>query len=460
MFFIGILSAIEYFVMSALNLSSLPYDDLLIVFSVIVFINLIVQIGALKIVGIDIVSPLFFFLIFGYVFHFGQILMNNIYKYDYMNYLDVYMKRDLPVLMTTLKVSLNTLNAVFIGALMCTLFMRTSGNILNDLEIDEKKERRVCFQVGLAMFVISTPFRLIIDTTQMIAAIRFGYAGAIHALSMPGVFSALAGFWYSAIILMYVGKDNKKLLWFGVIYTTLTMLTGNRGHQITNILIMVMVYFHVEELKPKINKVVKYGILGYLLLMFIDMIMSFRSVGIRSFFSDFGYYFTQSLQVNIVFETIGSFGETLYTPFLVIKQMGENLNPFFMEGFIYSLGTLIPDIGGITSYTNVASNFAKMLDTSNAIGGSFIGDLYYNMKGLYWLGGLGVGYLLCKYSIKYKSCTQNRQYSKLIYYIPIFANVFWWVRDSIGNEMRPLVWQIVFSAIIVALFKEKNNSMV
>lgn len=457
-FAVALISIVEYMALSTIDFNGLDYNGLISTYAVIVFSNLVVQIIAMKLSGINMLSPIFIFIIFGYVFHFGQLLMNNIYEYDYLNYLDVYMSRDMTALLTTIKVCLSSLNAVFIGALIFMLFHGGKSEISHHVEVEEFNERQICYIVGIVLLIISTPFRLIIDATQMIAAMMGGYRGAINAVSLPGVFSAVAGFWYSAMLLVYIGKRRKSIFWIGIAYATLSMLTGNRGHQITNILVMLMVYIHVEDIKPKLSKILKYGILAYFFLIFIDMIMNFRSVGIQGFFSDFGYYFTQSLQANIIFETIGSFGETLYTPFLVIKQMGNQLNPFIGEALIYSLGTLIPDIGGITSYTNVASNFAKMIDTQSAIGGSFVGDLYYNFRSGYWVVALLLGYLLCKYSDRYKQSINLKQYSKLIYYIPIFSNAFWWVRDSVGNEMRPLVWQIVISFAVVSIYKSKRTT--
>ena len=444
----------ENIILDSLKLDSLSHDDLITTFATIIVINFAIQIISLLCANIPIMSPVMLFIIFGYVFHFGQLLMSNVYEFDYLNYLDVYMFRDKDALITTLIISLNALNAVSVGALISTMIPRKSNHVEKIIN-DDTLEKQKCFVVGVTLFVISTPFRLIIDASQMIAAVRYGYAGAINALSLPGVFSAIAGFWYGAVLLMYVGKGNKKIFWACIAYAVLTMLSGNRGHQITNILIMVMIYVHVEQIRPSFSKVLKYGFLGYMMLIFIDVVMSFRSLGIEHFFSNFQMYFLQSFKSNILFETIGSFGETLYTPFLVIQQMGSQLNPFFGECLVYSIGTLIPDIGGITSYTNIASNFAKMIDTSNAIGGSFIGDLYYNFRSLYWAVAALFGYAFCRCSINYRICIEEHEFSKLIFYIPIFTNTLWWVRDAIGNEMRPLVWQIVFCMIILSLFSRK-----
>ena len=254
---------------------------------------------------------------------------------------------------------------------------------------------------------------------------------------------------------MYIGNRNKKAFWAGLMYTSFTMLTGNRGHQITNIIVMILVYVHIEKVCLKSKQIMKYGVLAYVALIFIDMIMNFRSVGISHFFDNIGYYLGETLKTNIALETLGSFGETIFTPFLVISQIGKKISPIIGESWLCSILTLIPNIGGITTYTNLHSNYPKMLNTSFAIGGSYIGDLYYNVRDGYWCIALLVGFFLCSVSVKYKDAVKNRNYSKLIYYIPVFYNSFWWVRDSVGNLMRPLVWQVLLSWIVLNVYQEK-----
>lgn len=454
-FVMTIVYIVENVIFKEIKLEYITEENVLKLYSRIVIFNIIFNIVIFKMSKIDFFSPMTFFLIFGYVFHFGQLIINNIYKYDYLDYINVYMIEDMPCLIKTIKISINSLNLVCLGAILYKSVSKSESKSDDLKGKNIKNESKVCYLVGIVLFIISSPFRLWLDINQIIGAITNGYAGARAALSLPGIFSAIAGFWYSAILLIYVGKKNKKIFFWGIFYTALTMLTGNRGHQITNILVMLLVYIHIEEIKLKWNKILMISIYAYFLLVFIDMIMNFRNVGIQSFLANIPFYLNKSLKTNIILETIGTFGETLYTPFLVVKQMGKEINPFFGEAFLYSFGTLIPNIGNVTTYTNIACNFAKMLNTQNAIGGSFIGDIYYNFREAYGIIAILTGYIINKYSTKYKLCINRGKYSELIYYIPIFVNLFWWIRDSVGNELRPLIWQIFISYLISLCYRRK-----
>lgn len=449
-----VISILEYIIFATLEVKSISLSGIFTIFAVMVMVTIAIQIVLLKMAGIDFISPIMFFLLFCYVFHFGQILVTNIYEFDYTNYVTLYMARNMDTLRETIMVCFNGMNFTFFGVLLYSMLHKNIS--LESDEVDEIEERRKCLVVGKVLFLISTPFRFYQDIRQLLAATTLGYHGAINLTSVSGVFGAIAGFWYSSIIFLYIGRRNRYYLWLGVTYAAFTMLTGNRGHQLTNIIVMVLVYFHVEKIRPTIKQIIKFGLLVYFGLLFVDMIMNFRRVGISHFFSNIGYYLTESLKANILFETIGSFGETIFTPFIVIEQMGKEISPFIGEAWLCSILTIIPNIGGITTYTNLHSNYPKMLIQSHAIGGSYIGDLYYNFRGAYWIVALVVGMILCSFSMKYKDAVANRRYSKLIIYVPFFYNSFWWVRDSLGNLTRPLVWQILLSLIILNIFSSRR----
>lgn len=443
---------VNYFIIQVYIDNNYSFENVISCFTVVTVVSVIFQLYALKKVGYRLLSPICLFLIFCYVFHFGQVVMQFNYDYDYVNYLSTYMK-NIDVLKDTLKACSNGINFTFFGAVVAKTFQNERSETK---QIDVAFEREICFKVGIALFAISTPIRLYIDGIQLRASMINGYSGAIGAVSWSGVFAAIAGFWYSSLILIYIGKNNKKILWIGMAYTALTMLTGNRGHQITNLIVLAVVYIYNEKISFSIGNIFKYGFLIYVMLVFVDVIMSFRSVGVKAFFSDFAYYLLKSLKSNILFETIGSFGETVFTPYLVlIKLKGYDAPPYFnawLNGFV----TLFPNIGGLTTAANEASNYPKMLRSAHAIGGSYIGDMLYNAQGAYCVFASIAGFFIGKVSNKLKEAIENCNYSKLLWIIPVFYNCNWWVRDSLGNEMRQIVWQILFSYSFLVFLKKRK----
>ena len=105
---------------------------------------------------------------------------------------------------------------------------------------------------------------------------------------------------------------------------------------------------------------------------------------------------------------------------------------------------------------NIEANFAKMLNSWSAIGGSIVGEMYYNFRELYWIFSILIGILLSKISFKITNGIRENAYAVLLYSIPIFTNLLWWSRDSIGNAIRKIVWVCVCIWIIEKTMRRNN----
>lgn len=403
----------------------------------IVVCNLILQALTLKWCRISLISFFFAFIFFYYVFHFGQVFVTGLfphYKLDYLNYVEVYMT-DNTTLDKTIRLCIVSINAFFIGGLLAK----------DGVSIKMNFEKKVSFTPIIRnIFFLLLPFRLLVDGVQLFAALYFGYYGAIKAANMlPGVIASIGNMWYALVPLYYLTlKTNVKrrdYLILITLYMVVTMLTGNRGHQIVCLASLMIVMLSTLN-KIKFSTIAKYGLIVLVGMFFVDIIYSMRETSITDFLSNPISFMESTEDSNILLETIGTFGETIYTPYLTIQGDGIEYKTWFGEAFVKSIVGIVPDVTGLFKDINNSAIFPKNLGTESAIGGSFCGEMYYNFKGFYPVMSAFFGCLYCYLSNISCSCIKQQKYGNAIMAIVFCSLALWWVRDAIGNLTRQVVW--------------------
>lgn len=440
-----VITFIEYLWIDSMSLS----NDKLTEFSVMLVINLTLQMGTLYIKRVPLYSFFPVFIIFYYVFHFGQVFLIGFfpkYEMDYLNYVESYMTND-DYFRQTLILCVVCINMFFAGGMM----MRYKAPKVYS-EIVKVNARNV----GKFLFFIFFPLRLAIDGIQVVAAMVGGYMASITVTeAIPGVLATLANIWYACIPLYYLelktNKQKKIFLLVVLLYLLTTMITGNRGHQMVCILSLFIVVI-IEQKTFSLKQIILSGIVAVFGMYFIDVIYDLRNVGVNDFFKDYTSMVQGTKESNIFLETLGTFGETIYTPYLVIEGCNTSLHPFFGECFIKSFISVIPDVFGTFKEINKEAVFPKMLELKSAIGGSFAGEMYYNFASLYWLMSLLIGMLFFNVSNIITLEIRKGNYFKLLLLIPFAVLFVWWVRDAIGNFTRQIVWL----GIIIYFFKSKK----
>lgn len=422
-------------------------------FSIIIVINLSIQLCTLKICGYRLCSFFTTFIVLFYIFHLGQVVMLGIfpnYEYDYVNYITTYMHNS-AIAKDTIIMCIVCVNAFFLGGIIAT------GKNETIKECNEQSKNP--YNAGKWIFVLLFPFRLYADLVAVIAALAGNYSSTFNvSLIGGGVTSALASIWYISLPLYYLEvklQNRKKYIFFVVCYLAFGMLSGARGHAVIGLLGLMLVVI-LEKSRISIKKIALYILLGFLCLLVLDLVFDMRGVGASAFFSNFGYYLNKALQNSIILETMGSFGETIFTPYLVLNGYGTQFSPWFGECFVKSIISIVPDLFGWLSDINNQAVFQKMLRSAHTIGGSFAGDMYYNFGGLYWLGSAVIGFIYSKYSLKISSALKNKVYYYVYKYIPFLCLSLWWIRDSIGNMTRNLVWALLILYVIENLHSRRR----
>ena len=432
-------------------------DDDLYLLAILVALNFSAQTFTLYGFKIRLVSFFYAFLAFLYVFHFGQLMTYSLFnetEFDYSNYITAYVERP-EIMWKALRVSLFVMNGIFIGGLLA---FRKKTIIFTNEKIEAKSNWSVIKSYGLTLLLISFPFRIYLDVMNFFVSSALGY-GATDKVSIgSGVFSAVANFWYLAILLYYFAVKDKYKQYYCIIcvvYMFLTMLSGHRGHQIISIVSLAIVYIIDNNVKFNLKRTTLGLLLSLVILSFLDIIFAIRGSGFDYLYNHFQDVINESTKNNIILETLNDFGGTIYTPYLVIDGYGRVFSPFFGECFLKSFVQIIPDIGGTFKEINISSIYPKMLNTNHMIGGSFVGEMYYNFGEFYWLFPFFFGSVMGKFSQKIELAIMNKRYNQICLYLPFLSYSLWWVRDAVGNFTRPVVWLLLIYYVVSNLSREK-----
>lgn len=417
-------------------------------YSILIFVNYIVQTFLLY-KRIGLINYIYIFVTFYYILHFGQVVMLGFfpwYEYDYLNYVTTYMTGNSGYLKETLDLCINCINIFVLGAVLCK--PQRYKKQLFSTRYDYKKIIKYVF---LLLFSV----RVVLDSIALFLSFSLGYEGTFESF-IPGVISALGVMGYAVIPLYYFSIDNTKtqnhFLYFILAYLCFTMLSGNRAFQMMCIASLFITYLLLHKLT--FQRFIYIVILSVLGLFFIDFIFDMRTEGFNAFLnSNSSIYDAKSK--NIIFETIGSFGETIYTPYLVFEHY-KVVNPFWGECFVKSLATIVPDLFGSFKEVNNEAVFAKAVSSGHTIGGSFAGEMFYNFGYTYYLPTFFIGYLFSKLSGKVTYYIKQRRIDKVYISLPVCMLLLWWTRDSVGNMTREIVWLYIIFGIGKKLSNKKK----
>ena len=247
----SIFTFLQWLLMSQLTYS----DDTLVLVSLTVMINLFFQILTMVYINIPVISYFSLFIGLLYIFHFGQVFTAAFFPqldYGITNYVSHYMiNRE--VAWETIVWSLTSINMIFTGGLLSSKYDITTEN---KSSIQDNIAYTSCYYMGRFLFIVSFPIKIYIDMRQMMLAMSGGYAIVNSTSFTSGALGAFASFWYISIPLIYLtSKTEKGKRWFIILsftYICLTMLTGNRGHQIVNMIAIILIILVILILRAKL----------------------------------------------------------------------------------------------------------------------------------------------------------------------------------------------------------------
>lgn len=423
-----------------------------------VLFHMMVSLFILYIMNTKLFSLSGFFLIFSYIFHFGQIIIKAISPNYQFLILDYSQNLDEKIYKSTIELSLAIITMVVIGMII------TSRKTTMRTHQIEGNNDAMYKKMGWIILIVSLPLRLMIDINAIILSSHKGYL-AVFNMGYSGIIYQFAYFYIIGIVLLiivYRGTPKKATMIFLIacIYNVISMFSGGKSRPLINILLLVYIFFSVVR-KIRFREVVSFFVIGYFGVMMLNGITAIRANGISSI--NVLLVEMTSSKNNPILSIVEEFGGTIYTVYQSLIYVPKLIDYSYGSTYIYGLSQIFVNIGGILDNVTSLAVFAKHIPGKYSMGGSYIGELYYNFGYFSIAGGLVIGAFVNKISLIMEECINSCDFYHLSFYLMLFLNMIWWVRASFADLTRPFVWGIAFIILIhyfakhVVFLKRKLN---
>lgn len=420
------------------------------------FLNAIIIIRLRK----ELVSVSLLFFLFSYLVHMGQYIL-NVLNIDVTPTLNLFTKLSEESLLVAGKFNLYGHTCLTFGILLfSTCFQNYTVKFSNKqncstegIYLNKKVMRLIAF-----LFIVVGLFFSVITTVDLIRLMLQGgyYNTFAYQAENNGIRTMLGHIWeLGVIILMSLEKENKRkcraLLITSGIYLLITMFSGGRMMGLMNIAMLLFFYFKFVE-KPKKFGWMLWSFIGYFALEFVVSIGLNRTSGFQDMES------TATSALTLLGNILGEFGGTNYTVALALEHFPTDV-PFgygltYLLSWIYILpnfGYNSWDIMSRTTYVDYLKGY-----TTSGLGGSYIGEAYYNFGyfGLIFL--IIFGCFLAWYDKKIIQHLKRNNTLKVLAYFGTMPYVFMITRSYFKDMLRPFIWIMLGSYVLYNIFSRKG----
>lgn len=384
------------------------------------------------------------FLVLTYLFHFGQSLISTFSFNDKYAYKSVLSQVDKSIYINAEIFAMLCIFAITIGY----LFSNRNTNLENKKSILEYdlNEMTAIKNISIIVLIVSLIPMMYLDITKIITLSHGGYEMTYETYGTGfGKYMYLIGqFGRPAItVLLFSLCNNKKLARKVFIYSTLyyiiMMLSGDRGTFMIYIISNVFVYFKFCK-RLSVRTLLIFLILFYFLFGFISAISIFRytDFSVESFVDAF----IRRKDDGVLYSILREFGGTMLSLTHSLKYIPSYSD--YNYGMTYLLGWLnvlpyLPE--EIVKLCNTSFTFVKAFPTSAAdflsLGGSFLGELYFNFGWFGCLFSLIIGAFIGRLDICLNSVHNPR---KIAFYIVLLPMLLLWVRDFFPGLLFKTFW--------------------
>ncbi len=392
---------------------------------------------------INIISLSSFFIHLTYVFHFGQVILIGFfpyYKFQQFKVADI-VRYETFQRATEFQIMIIAMVVWGILISMKPINIKNTEELMLE-NIYARHSNKAAILTGRLISIVCIPLRLRSDFLKMQAS-KTGDYFDVFSTAESGIASMFGYFAFVgiAILIIEYSKSNKKkaemITIATILYLITSMLYGGRGQQLTIILFYVYVYFKCIR-KLKLKSVIMLGILGWLLLILLNAIFMIRLNGFPTI-DELIWAFQKSLASDPVLKIIEELGGTQYTVVLAMDKIKSLSEATLGTTYLSALPLVFINIKGALDPFIRLSHFARLLDTPY-IGGTYIGELFYNFRYLGIILAPTIGWFVNYISQKVDRHIHAKDSIKIAYYIPLFTHTLWWVRDAFGGWVRISVW--------------------
>ncbi|HAM64161.1 MAG: hypothetical protein A2Y20_01250 [Firmicutes bacterium GWF2_51_9] len=389
------------------------------------------------------------FLSLSYLFHFGQSIIISFGFNDVYAYKSVFSTSSLGLYMQAEYFAMVSHFFVTIGLVNGKQFLH---NYMQFKKEDRKSLSRIA-TIALIVISVSILPMLYLDFIKLLAVINSGYLSTYDTY-MSGInkyLSFFAQFARPAIAMLLIShkNDTKRatiLYVFASLYLFLVMLSGDRSTNMIYFITYSFIYFRlVKELKLKTILVLAVG--GYFLLGFVSTISVFRD-GSSFTLDSFIYYFRHRSNDGVFYSILREFGGTIKTLVYSIRFTPSYSNYNFGLTYILSWFGVLPKLPDFLSeFLIIHFTFTRSFPATyqGSLGGSYLGELYYNFGWLGCIMSVIVGYFIGSVNNLAEFSIKKKDWLILSLIMVLFPSIILWVRGYFVELLFKFFWLSLFS---------------
>lgn len=312
---------------------------------------------------------------------------------------------------------------------------------------------------GKILVLIGVIPRLYIDILSLVGARANGYEG-VYSIYFPQAIQSIAFFFDAGLFfLLYAQTDRRKQKFYLVaviVYKCIMMSTGARQDKVAFLLVWLYVYFFIIN-KITVKKLALLVVVCIAGFMFISAIGTIRVNDTVSLSQTLSLLQSGTMN-NVIGGALGEFGSAFDTLEVAIKYTPSEIPFGWGKSYVAGLLSIIPLLVNQIPSLAKAVMFVNQLPkhVTFALGGSFLGELFYNFS---WFGIIGssvVGAFITKLHNGIVDDSSCDIFYKAWYSILATAMILF-VRGYFTDMMQKLVWTYI-AIYIIRMYLAKRET--
>ena len=443
-----LVSVIVYAITSSVITFLLDSSEALAI-TYITLIHLALSICLLVLFGIKRTLIIALFVIFSWVFYCGQ-MFNAAFGYDEYNILPYLNYGTNENILKSIKFYLYFQTILVASSLFFCLRNDKicCENILN-FRFELKKNAIILITIGVVP-------KLYVSLQYLSATFSGGYS-SLYNVYIPQVILSFAYLFDVGLIfvLLYFfnNKTYSRYILMGILcYEMILMLSGQRMFAVCFIIVLCLCFYYYNNIKLRFARSAAMCMFGVLFLSFLNFISKNRISGEYNLFG----FVDEVTNFNLVFLPVfGEYGSALSSLVVAVQNVPDYVNYGFGITYIAALLSSIPYLVSAIDVFHGVTVYTKLFSGTIWLGGSGLGEFYYNFGAYGVMGGWIVGFLLgwCQ-RIIYNS-KKNVGTVRLLISICLLIEIFLFIRGYMADSVQKM---LILACILFAIkhFNNKN----
>ena len=341
---------------------------------------------------------------------------------------------------------------------ICLTFRKKNKDLTGNTKLKNAMNYDQIRRIGFIFCVLFIIPRLYIDFLYL----RVGYHESF-SLSINGFFETFAEGFYIGLLFLLVGYQNNKqkctiLFLLIMLFCAVGMISGRRQEKVVFVLAAVILYLNI--LNSKKIKLYKILSIGFLLFLTFVLIATFGDIRSGSHtFASFLVSFKKNFSFDLIFDQLEEFGSAGYTLAATVQSFSK-YGTGYGANYLQSWVIVFPQVGGVFDQVTANLNFVYQIPSSLNywLGGSLLGELYYNFGWLSALLFIPFGFFVGQISKSIRNAFgQNHVSMGALASIIIMGPMFLWIRGVFSYIPRTLVWMLLIAVLVNMIFKKSNS---